>query len=202
MKKIAFISLLLFTVNSFAQDSNTAIQNAFSKSYEYEYTYNYDDAIKVLQTITSNSLYEANLRLGWLYYLKGEHTQSVAYYKKAIASNPASIEARLGIANPLSYLGNWDEITAQYETILKTDAKNYTANYRLALIHYNSKKSTKAIIYINTISILYPFDYDVNLLAAKINIVLGNITPAKNALNKCLLYNPSATEALELYNKL
>lgn len=200
--KIAFVLLLLLTVNSFAQDSNKAVQSAFSKSYEYEYTYKYDEAIKVLQTVATSSPYEVNIRLGWLNYLKGEHTQSVTFYKKAISSNPASIEARLGIANPLSYLGNWDEIIVQYEAILKADAKNYTANYRLALIYYNSKKSTKAITYINTISNLYPFDYDVNLLAAKINIVLGNITQAKNTLNKCLLYNPSATEALELYNKL
>lgn len=201
LSKIAFIFLLFFTVNSFAQDSNKAVQSAFSKSYEYEYTYNYDDAIKVLQTVAASSPYEVNIRLGWLNYLKGEHTQSVAFYRKAIAVVPTSIDARLGIANPLSYLGNWDEIIIQYEAILKADAKNYIANYRLALIYYNIKKSTKAIIYINTISNLYPFDYDLNLLAAKINIVLGNITQAKNALNKCLFYNPLATEALELYNK-
>ncbi len=200
--KIAFISLLLLTVNSFAQDSNKAVQSAFSKSYEYENTYKYDEAIKVLQTLATSSPYEVNIRLGWLNYLKGEHTQAVAFYKKAIASNPASIEARLGVANPLSYLGNWDEITNQYIAILKVDPKNYTANYRLALIYYNSKKGTKAITYINTINTLYPFDYDVNLLFAKINIALGNITQAKNALNKCLLYNPAAVEALDLYNKL
>lgn len=202
LSKITFISLFILAFNSFAQDSNKANHSVFSKSYEYEYAYNYDDAIKILQSVTSSSQYEVSLRLGWLYYLKGDHTQSVAYYKKAIVLVPTSIEAKLGIANPLSYLGNWDEITAQYEAILKTDTKNFTANYRLALINYNSKKNSKAIGYINMLSGLYPFDYDVNLLSAKINIALGNITQAKNALNKCLLYNPSATEALDLYNKL
>ncbi len=202
MKKITFISLLLLTINSFAQDSNKAIQGAFSKSYEFEYAYNYDEAIKSLQSYANSSSYEVHIRLGWLHYLKGEHLQSVAFYKKAIALNPESIEAKLGIANPLSYLGNWDEITNHYLAILKYDAKNYIANYRLALIYYNSKKSTKAITYINTISALYPFDYDINMLVAKINIALGNISHAKNALNKCLLYNPSSIESLDLYNKL
>lgn len=202
MKKTSIIILLAFTIQSFAQELNKNLQSAFAKSYEYEYAYNYDDAIKSIQQFSNATSYEVNVRLGWLNYLKGEHTQSIAYYKKAITSNPSSIEARLGIANPLSYIGNWEEITNQYLAIVKLDSKNYTANYRLALIYYSSKKSAKAITYINSLSVLYPFDYEVNLLSAKINITLGSISNAKNALNKCLLYNPSSSEAIELSNKL
>ncbi len=199
---LTLIFISFFGIQSKAQESSAEIQMAFSKSYEYEYTYKYDEAIKVLKTITKNSQYEINIRLGWLNYLKGEHTQSVAFYKKAIALIPSSTEARLGIANPLSYLGNWSEIEIQYLSILKYDSKNYTANYRMALIKYNVKEYNSAVKYINLLTELYPFDYDVNLLAAQINISLGNISVAKNHLHRCLLYNPLSEEAKALFEKL
>lgn len=195
--------LLVFTVSSsFSQHTFTEKLAAFSSSYEKEYTYDYDNAIKALEKVYIESSYEMNLRLGWLYYLKTDHTKSISFYKKALIQNPNSIELKLMIVNPLSYLGNWDDIVTIYESILKSDDKNYTVNYRLGLIWYNRKKSAQALIYIKKIQPLYPFDYELNLLAGKINIALGNITDAKNALQQAILYNPTATEPAELIKGL
>ncbi len=195
--------LLVFTVSSsFSQHTFTDKLTAFSSSYEKEYTYDYDNSIKALEKVYTESSYEMNLRLGWLYYLKTDHTKSISFYKKALVQNPNSIELKLMIVNPLSYLGNWDDIVAIYESILKSDDKNYTVNYRLGLIWYNRKKSVQALAYIKKIQPLYPFDYELNLLAGKINIALGNITDAKNALQQAVLYNPTATEPAELIKGL
>jgi tetratricopeptide (TPR) repeat protein len=207
MKKNLIQQVVLFIfsiplIHLHAQQSNSAIQQAFSKSYEYEYTYNYDDAIKALENVYSENSYEINLRLGWLYYLKTDHTKSISFYKKALVKNPNSIELKLMIVNPLSYLGNWNEIISIYESILKSDDKNYIANYRLGLIWYNRKKSTQALTYIKKLQPLYPFDYEINLLAGKINIALGNIVDAKIALQKALLYNPASIEPADLLKGL
>lgn len=204
MKKLivlgsAFV-MLQFSVN--AQDVFNNKLAAFSTSYEKEYTQNYDEAIKPLENIYSKDDYEINLRLGWLYYSKGDHNKSVAFYKKAVVLKPSSVEAKLALVNPLSYLGNWDEIVTTYEELLKVDPKNYTVNYRLSMIWYNRKKYAQALIYIKTIQPLYPFDYEANLLAGKINIALGNITDAKSALQKAIIYNPLSTEPVDILKGL
>ena len=108
----------------------------------------------------------------------------------------------MALVNPLSYLGNWDEIVTTYEELLKTDTKNYTVNYRLSLIWYNRKKYSQALSYAKAIQPVYPFDYETNLLLGKINIALGNITDAKSALQKAILYNPLATEPIEILKGL
>lgn len=204
MKKLivlgsAFV-MLQFSIN--AQDVFNNKLAAFSTSYEKEYTQNYDEAIKPLENIYSKDDYEINLRLGWLYYSKGDHNKSVAFYKKAVVLKPSSVEAKLALVNPLSYLGNWDEIVTTYEELLKVDPKNYTVNYRLSMIWYNRKKYAQALIYIKTIQPLYPFDYEANLLAGKINIALGNITDAKSALQKAIIYNPLSTEPVDILKGL
>ena len=193
--------ILLFNFSIHAQDFNNKLA-AFSTSYEKEYTLNYDDAIKPLEKIYSKDDYEVNLRLGWLYYLKLDYNKSVTFYKNAIVIKPNSVEAKLAVVNPLSYLGNWDEIVTTYEGLLKTDTKNYTVNYRLSLIWYNRKKYTQALSYAKTIQPIYPFDYENNLLLGKINIALGNITDAKTSLQKAILYNPLATEPKEILKGL
>lgn len=201
--KIVFTSAFVMLNSSIqAQDLFNNKLSAFSSSYEKEYTQNYDEAIKALEKIYAKDDYEVNLRLGWLYYSKADYNKSVAFYKNAVVLKPSSVEAKLALVNPLSYLGNWDEIVTIYEEILKIDTKNYTVNYRLSLIWYNRKKYTQALTYAKAIQPIYPFDYETNLLLGKINIALGNITDAKNTLQKAILYNPLATEPIEILKGL
>ena len=203
LKISSFTILLVFTcITGFSQATFKDKITAFSTSYEKEYTYDYDDAIKALEYVYEDNSYEINLRLGWLYYLKTDYIKSISFYKKALAQNPNSVELKLMIVKPLSYLGNWDEIVTIYESILKSDDKNYTVNYRLGLIWYNRKKNAQALIYIKKLQALYPFDYEVNLLSGKINIALGNIMDAKSDLQKAILYNPTVTEPADLIKGL
>lgn len=199
---LIFIFLLCLQGISFAQDKRQEVVNAFSKSYEFEAVQKYDLAIKSLEKVYSNASYEINLRLGWLYYLKAEHSSSVKYYKAAISLESKSIEARFGLAYPLSYLGNWNEIVKIYGEILKIDPKNYKANLRLGTIWYNRKKFSQALPYVKTLIAIYPFDYDVNLLAGKIYISQGKIVEAKASLTKCLNFDPTSEEVKTLMKGL
>jgi tetratricopeptide (TPR) repeat protein len=115
---------------------------------------------------------------------------------------PKSIEAKLGLANAISGLGNWDQLMQLYEDILKLDPMNSGVNYKLAYMLHSRRKMSQALEYIKIVLIHYPFDFDSNLLAGKIYISLGNITDAKVVLYRALTYNPKSFEVANLLKGL
>ena len=193
------ITLLFFVTILWGQEN---ISNAFSKSYQFEYNKDYSNAINELDTIYSSDSYEINLRLGWLYYNLKDYSKSKYYYQNAIKIEPLSIEARLGLAYPVSVTEKWEELIEIYTNVLKIDPFNYTVNLRMTTIYYNRKDFEKAKSYGEKISNLYPFDYNCNVILGKINLSLGNIIHAKEHLNKALLYDPSSFEVINLLKSL
>jgi tetratricopeptide (TPR) repeat protein len=197
---VHLFAVLLFIFSSptlFGQTNQAALQDAFSKSYQYEYRGNFADAISTLKTVYQEDSYEINVRLGWVTYLAGQFTESSAYYQKAIALKPYSIEAKLGFANPASALGNWDQVIAQYNDILAIDPQNTTTNYRMGSIYYGRKDYGKAEKYLEKVVNLYPFDYDSNILCAWTFLKLGKLREAQVLFNKVLLIKPADASALE-----
>jgi tetratricopeptide (TPR) repeat protein len=192
------ISLLVFfSLTLFGQTNQATLQVAFGKSYQYEYRGNFTDAITTLKTVYQEDSYEINLRLGWLTYLAGLFTESSAYYQKAIALKPYSIEAKMGFANPASALGNWDQVVAQYDNILAIDPQHSVTNYRMGSIYYGRKDYTRAEKYLEKVVNLYPFDYDSNILFAWNSLKLGKLREASVLFNKVLLIKPTDASALE-----
>ena len=169
---------------------------AFSKSYVFEYNSEYSKAIAVLTELNSES-YQVNLRLGWLYYLNKDYVKSEAHYRKAVNSEPSSVEARFGLVLPMSALGNWNNVLAVYLEVLKLDPNNSIANYRTASIFYTRKDYVNATAYIVKVIRLYPFDYDSNLLYGQILQAQNKIAEAKKHFEKALQYNPQSKEAAE-----
>lgn len=200
--KKAFITSVVFaglTLTSFSQDYE-AIQKAFSESYGYEYNGEYVKAIEVLKKVYSEEAYEINLRLGWLNYMGGYFTESLAYYQRCIDLKPLSLEAKFGYVYPASAIGNWEKVKKQYNDILEIDPQNTSANYRLGSIYYGNEDYTKAISYFEKVVNLYPFDYDALLMYAWTSLKLGKLREAKVLFNKVLMNKPddaSATEGLE-----
>lgn len=90
-KKILVNTVILISLNSVAQ-SNKPLVAVFKQSYEYEATKNYEAAINVVNSLYSESSYEINLRLAWLYYLSGKQKESVSYYQKAAVIMPVATE--------------------------------------------------------------------------------------------------------------
>jgi tetratricopeptide (TPR) repeat protein len=201
--RTAFFSVLLFIFSSgllLAQESDKTYE-AFKESYSFEADGQYTDALNVLRTIYHEESYEINARLGWLSYMAGLFTESVAYYEKAIALKPYALEPRFGIVNPAAALGNWNIVINQYKKILETDPQNTTANYRLGMIHYGRESYEEAGKYFEKVVNLYPYDYESLLMFAWCKFQTGKLREAEVLFNKVLLIDPeneSAKEGLSL----
>jgi tetratricopeptide (TPR) repeat protein len=189
------LGLIVFSLLSFSVFSQTdiAVREAFKRSYDAEYQLKYTKAVDELLSVYDPSSYELNLRLGWLSYKNNKYSESVSYYRKAVAKMPLSIEAKLGIVFPLAALEKWDEVVNFYKAILKIDSYHSTATYRLALIYYNRLDYGKAWGYIQKYINLYPFDFEGNSLAGWIKYNLGKKEEALFFFKKALMVNPYET---------
>jgi tetratricopeptide (TPR) repeat protein len=195
--RIAGLGLLL----SLCLPAQKAPELAFSKSYSFEYETQYAKAIAALEETGSDN-YQVNLRLGWLHYLNKSYARSEQYYRKAVGQEPGSVEARFGMALPLSATGNWNEVLDTYLEILKIDPNNSIANYRTASIYYNRREYVDASAYLAKVIRMYPFDYDSNLLNGKILVASGKSEEARKFLEKALQYNPQSAEVKAALKKL
>lgn len=196
MKSILFlITAALFSTSALAQ--STALRTAFKNSYTKEGESDFSGAIKDLKSVYKADSYGLNLRLGWLHYSAGLFTESMAYYKKAIDLMPASVEAKYGFIYPAAAVGNWDQVETQYKDILRIDAKNSQAHYRLGLIYYGREEFDKALQHLQVGFNLYPFDYDFNLMMAWTSLKMGKLREAEVLFNKVLLLSPDDESALE-----
>lgn len=198
MKHVIILALVVCCFSSKAQQTS---ESAFAKSYSFEYETQYAKAITALTDLHVES-YQINLRLGWLYYLSKDYIKSEQSYRKAVASEPASIEARFGLVLPLSTLGNWNNVLSVYLEITKLDPNNSIANYRIASIYYTRKDYANAAQYVSKVLKLYPFDYDSNLLTGKILMAQARNADAKKYFTKALEYNPQSEEAKAALKKL
>lgn len=169
-------------------------ESAFSKSYSFEYEQEYGKAITALLEVKTES-YQQHLRLGWLYYLNKDYQKSESHYRKAVQLEGLSVEARFGLALPLSALGNYNQVLEVYQQILAIDPQNSIANYRTASIYYNRKDMTKAAACVLKVIKMYPFDYDSNLLYGRILQSQGKTTEARKYFEKALQYNPQSDDA-------
>lgn len=191
MRLLFFTAFLLVVGLNIAQ---TGAETAFSKSYAFEYDQDYTKAITSLLNLKTDN-YQIDLRLGWLYYLAKDYAKSDGYYRKAIAFENSSVEARFGLALPLSAQGNYNQVLEVYLEILSIDPNNSIANYRTASLYYNRHELNKAYTYLHMVIKLYPFDFDSNLLLGKILQAQGKTAEARKAYEKALQYNPQSDDA-------
>jgi len=193
--------VIIFTIVAVSINGQSNIEKAFSKSYAFEYNIEYSKAINALVELYTDS-YPIDFRLGWLYYLNKDYIKSEQFYKKAIAREPSSIEARFGLVLPMSALGDWSNVLNVYLEILKIDPNNSVANYRTALIYFNRKDYINSAKYLTKVIKLYPFDYDSNLLYAKIKLAENKSNEAAPYLEKAIQYNPQSEEAIALLKNI
>jgi len=172
-------------------------KDAFQKSYIQEATGEYLRAIASLREVYDEKSYEINLRLGWLTYQSGSFTESKAYYNKAVALMPYSIESRFGLVYPLAALGNWTEVIAQYEKILEISPNNSIVLHRLGLIYYGKGDFETARKHFEKVVNMYPFDYDALTMLGWTYLKLNNLRESKVIFQKALLHTPNGTSAVE-----
>lgn len=202
-KCICVLVLVVFTIPVLYAQTNGVVE-VFSKSYTLEKEGKYIEAVTLLKGVYNEDSYEINLRLGWLNYLAGKYSDSESYYSKAIEIAPYAIEPKFGLIYPKSSLAKWNEVVEIYNSILKIDANNTYANYRLGNIYYYRKQYDKAMHYYEKVLNLYPFDYDSMLMMAWTYLNLKQNVKAKVLFTKVLMYSPndkSAKEGLGLLTK-
>ena len=197
LKKLTFTIVLLFIYNMSEAQTEALQQKAFAASYTAEGKYNYTEAINQVINIYQEQSYEMNLRLGWLYYLVKNYSNSIKYYEKATVLKPYAIEAKFGLIKPLVSIESWDKVIKQYEAILNIDAQNTLANYYLGYAFYNRKQYEAASKHFEKVVNLYPFDYDNSIMLAWTYFRLGKNNEAKLLFNKVLMMSPNDASALE-----
>jgi tetratricopeptide (TPR) repeat protein len=196
-KTIVLLTLLFLGISRLtAQSTDQLMRAAFLKSYEMEAAGQLAKAIESLAALKDEG-YEVSLRLGWLNYQLKQYGESAAQYRKAVKLRSSSIEARLGLVQPLAAVNAWDEVLKQYDEILGIDAMNATALYRAGYIFYSRKEYAKASRYFEKLANLYPFDYDSAHMLAWTKLRLGLNAEAKALFNRALLIQPSDKSALE-----
>ncbi len=169
---------------------------AFERSYELSAASDYKGAAAALKSAYDKTSYAMNVRLGWLYYLAGLHTDALAHYKIATELKTTSIESRLGAANAAEAMGNKNELKLIYEGILTLDPQNSYVNYKLGYLHYERKEFDKAYVYFEKVYKLYPFDYDGLLMYAWATYQTGKTAEARVLFNKVLCLVPTDRSAL------
>jgi len=194
----AILSAVVILTGLTAKTQSFDIQvKAFQESYLNEASGDYSKAIENLRSIYQESSYEINLRLGYLSYLNGSFSESMAYYNKSINLMPYGIEARFGYVLPAAAMGNYSLVISQYEKILEITPNNSVAMHRLGLIYYGRKDYLTAEKYFEKVLNLYPFDYDALTMLAWSKFQLGKTREAKILFNKALLNTPSGSSASE-----
>lgn len=196
LKRILLTVALTFVVCSLTAQSTSVIQATFIKSFESEKSGNYVAAINSMKTIYKADSYIVNIRLGWLYYLAKQYTESIKYYDKSIALKPYAIEARFGAVKPLSAIESWDKVKVHYVEILKIDSQNTIANYWLGVIYYNRKDYVNAIKLFEKVVNLYPLDYDSSIMLAWSKLNTGKSSDARVLFNHALILRPNDSSAL------
>lgn len=127
----SFSSLVPTRTAHAAPSAADLANDATAKSIALEKQQKYDEAIVALTSIRKPS-YLVNLRLGWLYYLKADYTNSKQFYQMAMRMAPKAVEPRLGITLPMLAELRYAEVEGVARAILSLDANNYTASLRLA----------------------------------------------------------------------
>lgn len=199
-KKLVLLFAVMLLIASFqdsaGQDVSKVIE-AFQQSYIHEASGDFHKSMEELRNVYDEKSYEINLRLGWLAYLSGLFSESIAFYNKAISLMPYSIEARFGIVYPASALGNWNMVINHYEKILEINPNNSIATHRLGLIYYGREDYSAAYSYFEKVVNLYPFDYDALIMFAWTNYKLNKTREAKILFQKALMHTPGGASALE-----
>lgn len=195
---ILFAFLSVMAVNG---QNDPKTQSAFAESYKAEAAENYSLGISGLKAVYRADDYPINVRLGWLFLLSKQYTESVSYYEKAVKLKSYAIEARFGLIKALNALESWDKVKEQYEAILKIDPQNTTALYWLGVLLYNRKDYENAARNIEKIVNLYPMDYGSVIMLAWTRLYQGKKVDARVLFDHALILSPndaSATSGLNL----
>lgn len=192
------LAMTSFGYSASISAAKIAPKNVWSKSYTYEGLKKYVDAANVLEPMLNSD--PSNefllLRLGWLNYLQTKYNESFSYYKKALALNSDSIDARLGLTLPLLAQLRWKEAAIYAKQVIAMSAWDLTANTRLmtsesALLEWVvlEQHATEVVKH-------YPSDPSAIIFLARSQAMQGKKTQAIANYTLALQRSPDNLEAI------
>lgn len=203
-KNIMILCGMLIAICTKGQEIKKDCIKTFETSYSAEAKGDFDNSINLLlaQSNCDDCVYETNLRLGWLYYKKGDYGKSEKHYKLACIAKPKSIEALLGYVFPLAAVQNWPTVFDTYSKILSLDPNNSVVNYRIGLMFYHRKDFVACESHLKRVLDSYPFDFDALLLMAQTKVAMGKLAEAKVFYSHAVLYSPNNSEVAKAFERL
>ena len=115
------LALLVFMPSHPATGDEQA--DLYQKSVDFEVDKKYQESLDELEKISGalKSSYAFQLRKGWLLYLLGKYEKAITSYKAAVAKEPRSVEALLGLMPPQMAVRKWVDAEKTGKRILKLD---------------------------------------------------------------------------------
>ena len=174
-----------------------SLQEEYYRSYAYERIGDYENAIKSIMPIYQKYPigYTVNLRLGWLYYLRGAYANSKDHYAKAMKILPNSNDAKLGYSLNLVVQRQWEEVEKLMYQILNIDYYNYYANLRLSYVLRMQGKHDLAEKVIDKMLLLLPTDVSFLSERALVKIAQGDRSTTTEIYNDILILDPENVAA-------
>jgi len=104
------------------------------------------------------------------YFASGQHDKAIEAYQKILSKNKNDIEARMKLAQLLSWIKNYDDSIVEYNRILDIEPNNLQALRELAEVYKWAGNIEQAVSIYKKILNFYPNEKDVNILLAEVLI--------------------------------
>lgn len=165
---------------------------ALNNTYSLEYYGKYAEALAAMEKIATEAPkeYFFQLRAGYLAYMAGNFSRSLALYQNALLLKSDSLEPRLGKLLPLIALGKYKQAEIEAQAILRTDPKNYTARLKLAYAVYLAGEFAKAEKHYADLAADFPSDATVLMGLGWANLKQGKKAPARENFARVKLMFP------------
>ena len=187
--KITQISL--FTL--LALQSLHAAEKQWETSYTLEAKGQYAKAATALNGLKDNEFIQ--LRLAWLNYQQANYNVAKALYKKALATNPHSVDAKLGLVKALLVQQRWLEAEKYNNKILVDAPLNMTAQLNQLAIDEHNKAWNKLQQHAQYLSNRFPTSTDALVYLARAYLWLNDKAKAKQTYKQVLQRYPANLEA-------
>lgn len=189
------LALLLLAPAAGAADG---VPDIYRQSYGAEARGDLGGALQLMERLgPAGGTYVAQLRTGWLLYLAGRHAPSAEAYQRAVALEPAAVEARLGAMLPLMALRRWKDAERLGEEALALAPGDFTAVSRLAWIQYSQAQWARAEALYRRALAGWPASAEMRTGLAWSLLKQGRNKEAREAFEAVLLYAPDLLSARE-----
>lgn len=176
-----------------------ASASAWDESLRLESLAQYASALTIMEPIVKAepNIEYANLRMAWLSYLAGKHSQSIQYYQKALSLNDKSLDAQLGLLLPLMAQSRWNEVETKAKSVLSVAPWNYYAHIRLMIAEEALGKWHTLSKHTQEAHRRFPSDATILVYQARAHRWLNETKNAKHAYGQVLRRYPGHIEALQ-----